>query len=588
MTKKARWYPHRTALWLAPSALLVFALLLQPWWLAPLVGWKLSRSANRVVHFESLYLTLSPRLRPLIRVRGANIANAAWASSAEPLARVREGSAEISWRGLMQRPLLISHLEINGGAVNLERKADGLRNWRLRKPLDRGPGRFRIQAVTAHEASLHLLLHAYALDMRVESEPNQGGKRTLPSRLQVSGSFQQIAFSGIAQAGETLTFFSTGRDFGLSAKLHSGDAQATFEGRIGDLMDNRRVDGRLHLSGSSLAAFGRVLGQRGAARRGFLLKGQIKGARHDYAVSGITARVGESDLSGSGRYAQDEKQTLIQADLRSQLASIDDLEWLAGNGQSPKMVLPAAPASTGPPMQGVLRYEARRLKMAAFPALQSLKLRATASGDVVSVSELELGLASGSSRGALEFDLRGNARKLKAELGFEGLAIEQLLPPGMAKARLGGLLSGSLSVQSAGSSVAALTRAASGSATVSVSNGLINKRLDAVMGLQGGKLLRSLVGGSDWLKLDCASLELVMAQGQARIRKLVIDSEHTHSIGTGSIDLAGRTFDLTLTPQARQRSLLVLDRSIRLHGPWQKPERSLVQRAQPEKQGCGR
>ena len=69
--------------------------------------------------------------------------------------------------------------------------------------------------------------------------------------------------------------------------------------------------------------------------------------------------------------------------------------------------------------------------------------------------------------------------------------------------------------------------------------------------------------------------------GRATIRSLVIDSERTRTLGSGTIDLGRRALDVVLTPEAKQPGLFILDRSIHLHGPLREPRHDLVARVAP-------
>jgi len=90
--------------------------------------------------------------------------------------------------------------------------------------------------------------------------------------------------------------------------------------------------------------------------------------------------------------------------------------------------------------------------------------------------------------------------------------------------------------------------------------------------------VRTFLSGNEVLPLPCAAAAIDIAAGKARIRSLVVDSANTRTTGSGSVDLGKRTVDLVLTPTAKKPGLLDMGKSIRLHGPWAKPERALVDR----------
>jgi uncharacterized protein involved in outer membrane biogenesis len=158
------------------------------------------------------------------------------------------------------------------------------------------------------------------------------------------------------------------------------------------------------------------------------------------------------------------------------------------------------------------------------------------------------------------------------------IRIESLLPAKAATSLLSGTLHGRAALKASGDSPEALLASAAGTVSAFVSGGTISSLLDAKMGLQGGRVLRSLLSGAEPMAVRCAAVLLEVDRGAAKIRSLVIDSERTRTLGTGTIDVAKEALDVVLTPEAKQPGLFILDRSIRLHGPLREPQRELVAR----------
>ena len=111
-----------------------------------------------------------------------------------------------------------------------------------------------------------------------------------------------------------------------------------------------------------------------------------------------------------------------------------------------------------------------------------------------------------------------------------------------------------------------------------MTGGTISSLLDAEIGLQGGKIVKSLIAGSEPIPIRCAAMTLDLRNGSGQLRSLVLDTERTRTTGSGRIDLHAQTLDVLLTPESKQGGLFVLDRSIHLHGSLKKPARELVAR----------
>ena len=123
----------------------------------------------------------------------------------------------------------------------------------------------------------------------------------------------------------------------------------------------------------------------------------------------------------------------------------------------------------------------------------------------------------------------------------------------------------------------------SGTVSAMLTAGTIPSLLDAQMGLQGGKLMRTLISGNEPLPLPCAAVAIDLDAGRGRIRSLVVESKNTLTGGSGTIDLRAGTIDLVLTPEPKRPGLFELQKSIRLSGPLPRPEKKLVDRVEVAK-----
>ena len=112
------------------------------WFRHPLERY-LSESSHREVRIGDLHVDLGWSLEPTVRVRDVFIENASWADK-RPAAVAGEASFTFSLKSLWEGRPVISRLVLMDAQLDLERQADGLRNWRLRHPEDRGPGQIKV------------------------------------------------------------------------------------------------------------------------------------------------------------------------------------------------------------------------------------------------------------------------------------------------------------------------------------------------------------------------------------------------------------------------------------------------------------
>jgi hypothetical protein len=590
---------------------LVVGLLSHPWWLAPLLASQLRASAGRDVRFESVRIGLTTSLAPKVSLFGVRIANAPWADATRPFAALDEATFEFAWRRVEGR-WLVTRTILRGGEVNLARQADGLRNWRLRDPQDRGPGHYWFVAFEPHDATLRLdhagidlRLRTHAAEAPADARQPVGGgtAAALPivNRIDFDGVFRGVAFRGLADAGPRLTFIFSNEWFGLRGHAETDGARLDLDGRATDLFRGLQADARMTLAGRSLAALRPVLGDRYPDTRDFAVAGVFRAEPERFVLEQARGLVGSTDLAGDLAVSRAAERRRIHAALRSDATELDDLLWLAGRG-APRKAKAAVEAAAAEPagsrerspfagareLDADLAFEARRFHVAAFRHLQSLKFKATLADSALAVSDLDVGWAGGHSTGTLGLDLRRDPAAAQARLETRGIRAETLLGAQDAKRRITGLLNGRLSLDAVGDTVEALRDSARGSVAIGLRDGTLPSLLDAQIGLEAGKLVRTLLSGNEAMALPCAAATIELAGRRAQIRSLVIDTANTRTTGAGSLDLQSKAIDLVLTPEPK-RPGLDLSRSIRLSGRLPKPDRALVDRVEPRSgAGCER
>jgi len=324
--------------------------------------------------------------------------------------------------------------------------------------------------------------------------------------------------------------------------------------------------------------------------RAFRVHGHVTAGQRRYAISKMQAQVGTTDLAGDASYAGAEDRPSFGANLTSTVTELDDLLWLAGRPARTHRGDAAGPLLSAQPMSfdGVrsidanLDFAAKRLHAAGLPVLQSVVMKVVLNDGALALTHVDLGVAGGHATGRATLDTRTHPAGADAEIDLHGVRIEAVLPasPGR-ESLLAGALQGRLRIKAAGDSVAALLASASGTVTAALSDGTVSSLLDARMGLEGGKVLRSVLSGDEPLPLACAALALDLQGGLAQVRSLVLDSANTRTVGSGRIDLRSGSLDLLLTPTPKRAGLFELKRSIRLDGSIRGPRISLVERAEP-------
>ena len=562
-------------------------------WLRPLIQHHIQERSGRRIDFDHLRIGLDAALQPTVRMRNLSIQNAPWAARQQPLIRAAELGFTLSWQSLRGERTVLTRLELVDAEIDLERRADGLRNWRLTHPDDRGPGRVRVQAIEARNTRAHVIDGGKRLELDLQVAALAApivlaGHADMPLLRQISarGTRDATPFEVDATVSLLPTIFDTGRPFALRGELRAGPARMQLEGTVTDLAQLAGAEVDLRLNGPRLAELGAVVGLADATRRLPALasdaSAHVAKQGDEWTVSRLQARIGRSDFAGNVQITHKpagQGRSALRAALRSE--RIDVAGW--------RTARPAAAAASSGPGAGVVRRDALDadvdLKVGTFEgagpvALTGLVAHAALREGQIAMVVTQLAIAGGRASGTLNIDTASAPAAFALDLRLHGLQVAQLArsathaAPG---ATLDGALNARLALRSRGESAHELGAAAAGTVTAELVRASIPDALDAKLALDGGHWLRSIVGaGSERVAVVCSALELQFERGRGEVRRLAFETPSANVHGSGSIDLGRASVDLVLTPNRKQRTLLALDRSMHVSGPLSGPKVALV------------
>jgi uncharacterized protein involved in outer membrane biogenesis len=583
-------------------------------WLRPPLVDYLSEQSGRAVRIDDLNVSLDASLEPTIRVRGLLIPNAPWADGRRPFAVAGEAAFTLSWRSLTEWRTIISRLRLVDAEIDMQRRADGLRNWRLTEPEDHGPGRVRVMSLQAQRTTIHLAHEGLALELHVAATPlpaEQPGAlpdNPLRSQLRFNGRYRDEAFTGEASTSEVLSFQDTGQPFSLHGQVDAGKTHLDIDGSAADIFKFATIDAQLGLRGASLGLIGPFFKAKVPTTRPYRIDTRLNKTATDYAFTQIKAEIGKTDLGGELNLDVTNDKPVLRTSLQSEVMHVDDLGLWAGDTPSAPPAPHAASTEKNAPTQRRLstrtlpfdrlqdvdaqvEIKIKALHVPTLGAVESLQFTASLDDGVLDITPLTLGLAGGRAEGSLVVDAR-DAREgqpaVRTKLEWRDLDIDRLVPELPEKTTLTGKLQGQARLSGRGDSVAAVLGSASGSLVLSMREASISNKLDAKMGLNGGQLLRALVSNEHQIPVRCTSATLDFRNGVGKSRRLLIDTDETHVEGSGSLNLKEESFDLLLLPQAKKPGLLTLRKSIRVKGSLRDVDYELVEREEPSRaSGCG-
>ena len=594
-------------------ALVVFVLAFDWNWCRPLIRHYVMAHSGRDVAFDDLKVHWRHGLDPTIELHGLTIQNAPWAASRAPFIHAGRLAATLSWRSLGSDVTVIDLIELEDAQVDMERQADGIRNWRITHPDDRGPPHVRVLALKAQRSQLHTIHRGIDLEMDASTTPlpavepfSDHPDLPLTARIAFKGRFRDDPFDGEAHVSDVLAFGGGEPSFSFRARAHSGSLALEASGLSNDVRALGDLDCDVRLSAAATGP-ARPLPEALARLRPLLAQGHVTRSGDAWRGIDVRLRVGRqtsllADIAFSGSLKSDTPRRTLKATLRDAVIDVDDLSLLRGKTPPGEKTLPEMRAdadhmlSTQALPFGRLReldadidLHQARLTGAERGLAQSLRAHATLAAGVLRVDKLDIGAAAGHVGGSLEIDASQPPTRLSLELEAHGLRVEQLSATLAANGALTGAVDGHASVKTRGESSRALVAGASGNVTLALADGAsVSRRLDAKLGLNGGEWLRTLFDKAARVPVQCASVTLALAHGVATPRRFVFETPDTALAAQGSLDLVDETVDATLTPAHKKLALLSLDKSIHAAGSWHAVKIGLTPPADVEPARCAR
>lgn len=521
---------------------LVLAVVWDWTWFRPLLQHYVRERSGRELSFDKLHVGLDAGLSPRIAFDGLRVQNAPWAGRQVPLISAHEIAFTFTWASLFEDKLVVSRLRLVDADVDMERQADGLRNWRLTRPDDKGPGRIKVLTLDAVRSRIHVIHAGIALDLDAASTP-LAFVQTLPrhpdlpleASIAFSGTLAGTRFDGTALAGQVLSFVDSGKPFGLRGSVRAGGAELLAEGSVTDMIALRHLDVDLRAKRGRSDAAGRVDVRRDPG----------DDARTAVHASLTSERVDLHDLSGRSSDAQ-ASQALMQ-----RLRSFDaDIDW----------------------------HIARLDVSAPIPPVQNARLQARLAQGVLTADRIVLSLARGTLNVRGRLDASAEQPSVTLAASAIGLHVDDFAGPSRQASALGGELDAQLAWQARGPSWRSWLRSGSGTLAASLAHGSMPASLDAKLALDAPGVVAAFFRRGARVPVHCSSLHIEFKNGKGTTRELHVDTDRVAVAGRGAVDLGDERFEVVLTPRLHRSALFALERSVQVKGRFDDPVVTLVER----------
>jgi uncharacterized protein involved in outer membrane biogenesis len=585
----------RSFLWIAgaliaPFALLALLLYLFGWnWLRGPIEHLVEQKTGRALVIDG-DLTIHPGWPwPRLHASTVTFANPLWAHEKYMVA-AEAVDITVDLPQLLQRHVVFPAIHMVGPVVFLEQSPQGQKNWLLDINQQDENARIQIGQLTLDHGTLGYddTAHKTRIRSDVSSSPltasgqsNSGGPGVA---FRASGQYQGLTLLASGSGGPVLALRDDKSPYPLQVDVTIGHTRIQANGTVTGLLQRMAVDMRLAVSGDSLEQLYPVLGIPAPATRAYVTQGHLVHSGNRWCYEGFTGRIGKSDIRGTAQVITGGKRPELVADVTSALLDLADLGPVIGvrpasgarvptGTPAPSGVLPEVPFKTERwnSVDADVRLHASHILRAKELPLDDLSVHLGLHDAVLTLDPLDVGVAGGRLNAVVSLDGRSNPMQAKARVQVQKVLLAKLFPTVVLNRTSIGQINGAFTLSGTGNSIRRMLATADGRVTLAVARGEVSQLMMEKAGLHLWEILELNVTGDHQITLRCALADFDVKKGVMNANTLVFDTEVTTLLGSGSIDLAHETLDLTLNQKTKNTSPFALRSPIFIRGSFAKP-----------------
>lgn len=528
---------------------------------------------------------------PRVRAEKIRVSNIKGAKDADMASADRIEFTFRLWPLLIGR-LEVPSLEIDHPVVNLERQADGTKNWNFSDVTEAGVVANAALPDDRHDMPLINELSvkdgevAYRdigrdINVRMKLDSIEGrekrgqGKFSLKGEGTVQGQKAEIEASG----GSLNLLRNTSEPFPLKIEIKIGQTRFMTDGTFNDPIQLKGLDARLELGGTNLADLFYLIHVPLPPTPTYSLKGQLQKEGELWTFAGFTGRVGGSDLSGKVTYTAESERPELAGNLVSNKLDVKDLGGLVGLQPSqPKKVVKGEDVI--PDMNINLKrlragdldltLDAKKLNAPGWP-LNDMHTRIKLVNGLLRFKPLEFGVADGRVSGFIELDGRKNVPYIKTDLDLQRLSLKRFFKGSSFEEFSKGTFGGRVELAGSGRSSAEFLGNSNGRVVAVMSGGKISLKLIEAVDLDIAELTPLLLGDDKTTDIRCGVGDFAVRKGVLDSRVFVLDTTDTTIKGEAKINLKTEKMDVEIDAKPKDVSIFSIQSKIKMTGKMSDP-----------------
>lgn len=393
-------------------------------------------------------------------------------------------------------------------------------------------------------------------------------------QIEIDGIIDGQLIHASATTGSLTTLLDGDEDWPVQMALSIGESRVSAVGTIADPATFARFSLAFDAEMASSEPIAVLLDRALPALPAISIDGSIAGDAGEVRLSQLSVTFGDSDIGGDLMLSFGGVRPVIAGELSARRLDLTEVLTRAVEPSADGAADPAIPVAALDAVDVDLRLRVDEL---VLPDLAISGIQSS-----VRLEDRRLDIAIEQARlydGALTADLRldGRVQPPTAALDVQAGRIDlgALLRDRQVSDAVTGHADAAVTLEAMGATRQAMIASADGRVTIDVGPGQISSTL---AGLVGRSLVTALlpIGDADTVELQCAVGNFDVTDGVATSTALLVDSQRATIAGEGAIDFAGNRLDLVFNPRSKDPNLLALVAPVRVHGPLDRPEVSVL------------
>ncbi len=560
------------------------------WLRGPLAGLISARIQRPVAIHGDLKVKLES-LTPRVSVEGLVVGGPRWAGPT-PLASVARLTLRVKVLPfIFGGRLILPEVEVDDPQIDLRRDANGRTNWDF--PTGGGAAPAIANLVIREGRLSYVDVRRGVVFAGVMSSQEGGAVEQTGFTLQGAGTYNRSPFS-LRVSGGALLNIDPRKPYDFAARLDAAKTHLQVAAAIRRPFDLSRLSGTLQIRGDDLADLYHLTGLALPNTPPFALSGSFLRAGAIYALWDVSARLGQSDLSGSASVDDGGLRPVFRARLTSQRLRLIDLLAVIGGasrhaaaadlsaGQKVERarliaqhrILPDASldASRIRAMDAHVAYAADTMDAGKL-ILRDLRLGVDLQGGLLVVDPISARLPQGQVDGTARIDARQSVQTNAIDLRLTKAQLANLLPPAKGGPAIEGPVWARADLTAKGDSLRAAAAHADGQVSLVMTGGKVRKTLADLLGLDLGRTAFQLITRKESdTPVRCGVAVFTARDGVLTSSGLMFDTDIVKVTGGGEINLRDETLNLRVLGRPKAVSFARLDAPITITGRLDAPK----------------